>query len=231
MRFDIFGGYPNLKYGLSEKQDGSMKVFANGDNKGNRQKYFTDHQINNIVAAELVHGNFVYSANVNDAGKIIPNTDALATGQSNLFLSITVADCFPVYLFDPKTKIIALAHAGWRGIAAGIVKNTLDEMVKIGGSPADFLCAIGLGIQQHHFEVRDDIIDKFSKYPLRIKHGGKAMIDLPGIIKDQLLDFGLIDGNIEVSGECTYCLKDKYFSYRRDHPKNIEAMAAYIGMM
>jgi YfiH family protein len=140
-----------------------------------------------------------------------------------------VADCFPVYFFDPVSNTVGLAHSGWRGT----VGNIAGEMVKaIAAKSADVIAGIGPGIQVCHFEIKDDILSEFVKYPEAIINSeGKFFVDLPKIISRQLIEAGLKSQNIESSGECTFCLKEKYFSFRRDKPKNVEAMVAYIGLL
>jgi YfiH family protein len=231
MRFKLFENYSNLKYGLSIKADGSMKINpAEKADLANREKYFKRSGIENVVSAGIYHEAEAAIVNKSNADKIIYGVDGLVTVDPRLFLTATVADCFPVYFFDPDKNAIGLAHAGWRGIEAGIIANTLKAMA--GGFKSiadDILAAVGPGIQKHHFEIQKDILDKFRRYPGFIERSDKIRVDLPGIIKRQILDFGVPDANIEVSEECTFCSKDKYFSFRRDKPEMMEAMIAYIG--
>src|SRR3989338_7382185 len=104
-------------------------------------------------------------------------------------------------------------------------KNIIRTMVKNCGAKADkILVGIGPGIQSCHFEIK--------KYPFSIiKKEGGIFIDLSEIIFQQLKKSGLLLNHIEKSEECTHCLKEKYFSYRRDKPKTLEAMIAYIGLV
>lgn len=121
MEFPLFEKFPKLQYGLSEKKDGSMRLFNDFSKDQtilkNREIYFSQPGISldRLVSADLVHGNNIQMVNKNQAGKIISNTDAIVTNTENLFLTITVADCFPVYFYEPVSKVVALAHIGWRG--------------------------------------------------------------------------------------------------------------------
>ncbi len=224
--------FPNLKFGLSRKPDGSMKVFADGSTSQNRENFLASNKLNNLVVALVSNSKNVKIITFADRGKQIPETDGLITALTNLFLSITVADCFPVYLYDPVKQVIGLAHAGWRGIAGGIINNTLSLMVKeCGCLPQNILALIGPGIQKHHFEVKEDVVTAFKDYPEQVEQGNKNFVDLPGIINRQLLNLAINPLNIEVSNECTYCLSDQYFSFRRDKPAQVEAMVAYIGLV
>ncbi|MEI7620680.1 MAG: peptidoglycan editing factor PgeF [Candidatus Falkowbacteria bacterium] len=223
----------NLILGISEKSQGNMRVFRKKDHADtihNREVFFSPLN-KKVIAADLVHGNRV--VRVDDAtDDIIASCDALVTNNPELVLSITVADCLPVYFYDQENKVVGLAHAGWRGVESGIVK----EVVKIfknnyGSLASDISVFIGPHIGACHFEVGDEVVEKFSLWSeFILEREGKTFIDLAGIIKRQLLDVGLVD--VSISSECTYCLRHKYFSYRRDNPvlDNLEVVTAYIGL-
>lgn len=230
MTFKIFNQFNNLKYGLSEVSDGSMKITKPLDTEiKNRDTYFAKIGINprRTVSAFLAHSNKTKIVKIQDGGKIIAQVDALITQVPNLFLSVTVADCFPVYFFDPIKKIIGLAHCGWRGTANNLVINTLEAL---GSNPQDVLIGIGPGIQVCHFEIKEDILLKFTSYKDSIvKTKDKIFVDLPRIITTQLLIAGVLPNKIEKCPECTYELKDEYFSFRRDKSDPLLVMMAYIG--
>ncbi|MCK4744475.1 peptidoglycan editing factor PgeF [Candidatus Parcubacteria bacterium] len=229
--------YKNLVYGISEKKDGTMKFLNNMDDaavKLNREKFFAKQNIklDQIISAGLVYKNRVKIVDKNDAGKFISGFDALITNEDNLYLTITVADCLPIYIYDFKKKIIGIAHAGWQGVQQNIIKNAINLMKEnFNSNSSDIFVYIGMHLQKCHFEVKDDLLLKFKKYKNAIiKKNNKIFIDLSLIVKTQLLEQGILEKNISVSDECTFCLKDRYFSYRRDKPKNIKAMIAYIGI-
>ena len=226
MIFKTFQNLP-LVYGLSSLAEGNMHLGFE-DNGKNRNKFFQKQNIigKKIIAAELVHGTKISIIDLGNSPEIISDTDALVTSEKGTVLTITVADCFPIYFYNPKENKIGLAHSSWRGtlgnIGAGVVKA-------IDGNPGDILVGIGPGIQSCHFEIKQDILDKFMLYPNAInRRGDNIFIDLPRIIEQQLADIGV--KNIENSGECTYCLKEIYFSFRRDRPQQVEAMLGYIGL-
>jgi len=221
LRFKIFDKYPELVYGYTEKKDGSMKLFdvekriVNKIHRQNKKKYFSKLGINlnELVGASLIGGNDVRIASKKEKGKIIDDADALVTYNKNIFLTITVADCFPVYFFEPNTKIIALAHAGWRGVAKNIVIQTLKKIDPQKELRKSILVGIGPGIKSCCYDIEEKFLKNFKKYPKFIfRKNNKVFIDLLGIIKLQLLKEGIFCNNIELSKDCTYCLKDKYFS-------------------
>jgi len=191
---------------------------------------------NLVVRASLVHGQKAVIVSAKDAGKAFNETDALVTAEKNLFLVITVADCLPLFFYDPQKEIIGLAHAGWRGLARGVIGATIKKMMELGTEPQNILAAVGPGIGACHYwikeESRAEMTEKFGAYfgQTTQDREGKKYINLPKIAKLQLLNPGVKEENIEVSRECTACLPDKYFSHRRDQIKPLETMMAVIGM-
>lgn len=236
MEFKIFQNYPQFKYGMSEQADGSMRVNDEESNENvialqNRQAFFVRKGINKIFFPKLTHGSNVVIVSESDIGRII-EADAAITNRKNIFLAVTVADCFPVFLFNPKNNVVGLVHAGWRGVVSNIIKNTIEIMIKrLNSDPGDILAAIGPGIQKCHFTKGEDKIDKFRGYDgfIEKRTDGVYAIDLEGIIKKQLQNCGVI--NIESSGLCTYELPEKYFSWRRDRPEILQTMVCYIGLI
>ena len=98
-------------------------------------------------------------------------------------------------------------------------------------SPKDLLGGIGPGIGACHFEVREDFLPKFKSYHNAIlRKDGKNYINLKDIAKKQLEAAGLKQKDIDISPICTYCRSDKYFSFRRDKSKPVQAMMVIAGM-
>lgn len=228
----FFENTPEILAVMSEREDGNMKLISGGENSENRNKFFGKSGINaeKVFSADLQNGTNVVIVSA-DSQKIISGADALVINNKNISLSVTIADCIPVYFYEPGKKIIALAHCGWRGIVGGIVRNTLDKILDLGGKVENTKIALGPGINKCHFEIKKDVLDKFSNYPDFIeRRENKIFVDLKGIIKKQLDDFRIKDENVENNQECTFESIDKYFSYRRDKPEKIEAMVAVIGL-
>lgn len=219
--------------GYSTRKDGNMYLSAeyqNPRNIANRKRFFKSLglQKNKIVAANLVHGTNVATIDSSSPDFLL-NTDALITKEKNIVLTLTGADCFPVCFEDAKNNIIGIAHCGWRGIIAGIVPKTIDHIVSLGGQKENIKIKIGSGICTNHFEIQNDIVDSFSDYSEAIeKTSGKTHIDLRRIITRQAIKLGITEENISREGECTFCLPEKYFSYRRDKPASLETQVAYI---
>ncbi|KPJ54567.1 hypothetical protein AMJ47_04120 [Parcubacteria bacterium DG_72] len=216
--FKVFEKYPNLVIGFSEKKNGPMKFSLK-----NRERFFNKLGIDKslVVRADLVHKNKVALVSKKEAGCLIKKTDALITKQKNVFLTITTADCLPIFIYNPKKEIIALVHAGWKNLASGILKNTIKKTGK------NVVVGIGPGISQCHFKVGQDVLNYFKPY---LEYSLKGcFLDLKKIAKLQLIDLGVKKENIETNPECTFCLKDKYFSHRRQGLKNLKTMIAVVG--
>ncbi|MFA6995405.1 MAG: peptidoglycan editing factor PgeF [Patescibacteria group bacterium] len=222
-----FTGNQNLDLGISEKKDGSMK-----SSSGNRFLFFGNQNLASkiIVSAGLVHKNRVVVVDDIDKSQSTPNCDALITNQNKYLLTVTIADCLPIYFYDKNKQAVALAHAGWRGVASEIAKEVINTFINYYNSnPNDIEVFIGPHIQDCHFEVKDDVLSQF-KISDSIIRGEKIYINLSKIVKDQLLQLNVNHHNISISSECTYCLNSKYFSYRRDKPQELETMIAYLGL-
>ena len=169
---------------------------------------------------------------MNDHGAVIPKTDALITNTSGIFLSITVADCLPVFLFDPKTNSVGLVHAGWRGLAKNIIPLTIQKMAdELKCNPANIRAGVGPSIGGCCFEVEyvPAELNGFLPSALQQKNG-KKYLNLKAIAERQLEMAGIVPSHIEISGACTFDLSEKYFSRRRDKPEILETMMAVIGI-
>lgn len=226
-----FKKYPGLIYGFSNRKDGSMHRHLG---KENRVRYFTKIGIDpaRVVTADLVHGARVVVVREEAGGTMIPEVDGLVTQTKNLFISVTGADCFPLYFYDPHKETVGIAHIGWRGLVGGIVRNTVEALIKqCRVEPSTLLAGIGPGIRKCHFEIKSENVAYYKNYPdFILKNEGTVYIDLSGIIQAQLQKCGLESKNVEDSQLCTFCKAEEYFSYRRDQPKGIQSVVAYIGM-
>lgn len=229
--FKFFTQYPEILAVMSEKKDGQMK-FLEKRSAVNRKIFFRKFGLTseNVATAVLCHGKKVVIAK-NKKQLVFLEADGLITNQPGIFLSVTVADCLPILFFDPKKKIIGIAHAGWRGVLKNIVPAAVEKIKKLGGQVKNIQVEIGPGIGQCHFEIGQDMIGKFKEYKKFIEdREGKYFVDLKGIVADQLKKAGMKKENIRDAGVCTFCEK-KYFSARRDKNKEIQSGVAVIGLV
>lgn len=220
---------------ISEKSDASMKLEQANTNKKiikNRNNFFLKNNINpkSVVSAEIIHSNKLEIITKIDAWKIILWVDWLVTSEKNIFLSVTFADCVPVFFYDEKKQVVWIIHAWRKWIVTNISKTIIWKFTNhFKSNPKDIIVKIWPHIQNCHFEIKDDISWNF-KEKYKTKKDWKLKVNLQEIIKDQLLELWLDLKNIQLNNECTYCEKEKYFSYRRDKPKKVEAMIGVIGV-
>ncbi len=178
----------------------------------------------NLVTMSQVHSNRVVEIGPGFDPDEHPEADGMVTRQSGIALGVLAADCTPVLFADPKAKIIAACHAGWRGALAGIVGNTVKAMVQMGADPKNIIAAIGPTIWPQNYQVGHQFTEEF----LKLHPGGERYIvfpnnsankdsasehfDLPGFVLDQLRIAGI--KNPSQAGSCTYQHPELYFSHR-----------------
>lgn len=149
-----------------------------------------------------------------------------------MYLSVTIADCLPIVIFDPQKEVIGLIHCGWKGLEKKIIEKAVKKMEEnFVVNSNELLAGIGPGIGSCHFEVKEDFLARFNSYhDAIIKKDRKSYIDLKLIAKRQLEETGIKPENIYISSVCTYCQADKYFSYRKDKFEPLKAMIIVAGM-
>ena len=148
----------------------------------------------------------------------VEDCDALITNEKDVILTILTADCVPILLFDREKKVIAAVHAGWKGTQAEILAKTVLKMKEIFAcDPKDIVASLAPSIGACCYEVGEDVAKHFFETPDALtKKGEKYMLDLPFLNKQQLLDVGLPEENIEMSDVCTACEVERFFSYRKE---------------
>lgn len=149
--------------------------------------------------------------------------DGLVTDVPGVTLVIFTADCIPILLFDPACRVAAAVHAGWRGTAGAIGAQAVKAMEAYGCKPGDIRAAIGPGIGPCCFETDADVPQAMAAQlgtlaePYVSKKGDKWNVDLKGINQAVLLAAGLEPEHVDLSGDCTCCRHDKYWSHRYTH--------------
>lgn len=181
-----------------------------------------------LVFAKQTHKTNVRVVSEADCGKGIikdrdyDDIDAVITNVSGVPLCTLYADCVPVFLLDPKKRVIGMAHAGWRGTAAEIARITVEKMTEeYGCDPKDIMAGIAPSIGKCCFEVDEPVMDAMKlingidlKSTYSSKGNGKYMLDLKQVNRLVLLKSGLKDENITVSDICTCCQSDNFHSHR-----------------
>lgn len=175
------------------------------------------------VWLQQVHGRAVVHLDVAAAAAArsrAPVADAAVTATPGIVLAIRTADCLPVLFADRDGRAVGAAHAGWRGLASGVLEATVAALADH-GAPAARLCAwIGPGIGAGAFEVGSDVRDAFcaadaAADALFVATGrGKWHANLPGLARRRLAACGV--GAVGGGTECTYSDAARFYSYRRD---------------
>ncbi len=150
--------------------------------------------------------------------------DAIITNQPGVMIGVTVADCVPILLYDPVKKVIAAVHAGWQGSAANIVGQVVQGMQSVFGCrPTEIQAAIGPCIGPCCYQVDQPVKEGFKMQAAlweavaETDGAGRWRLDMALANRMQMEEAGLLPGNIQTAGQCVCCLKELYFSYRRDN--------------
>jgi len=143
-----------------------------------------------------------------------PDADAFYTKCKNQPMAIMTADCLPIFLCDKQGSQIAVVHGGWRGLASGIIANTVAQF---DCATTDILAYLGPAIGPDAFEVGGDVVDAFASLGtaslFKVKTNGQYWADIFAIATSQLNQLGI---NAVFSEQlCTYQNPDLFFSYRR----------------
>lgn len=176
--------------------------------------------LSNLTSNNQIHSDIVHIVEESDIC-VRKEGDALITNLKNVPLLVFTADCVPVAIIDKKLKVIGVAHAGWRGTYAEIVKKTVSEMQKKYGSSAENLvCIIGPSISECCYEVSEDLYNKFkdkfasSNNDLYKIKDNKYYLNLQNINKYSLESVHIKPKNIIKLDICTNCNCNKFYSYR-----------------
>jgi YfiH family protein len=218
------GPFRSLNLGLATK-DSPERVFDN------RRRVAHGFGLDQMAALRQVHGSTVVHVEAGptwrgfDGGsREVPRGDALATASADLGLVVLTADCVPVVMADPVTHMLAVAHAGWRGVAAGVLIQAIGTFPE----PGRIHAAIGPAIGPDHYEVGEEVVaavaSASSGGAIATGLGTRPHLDLPRTVAQILGELGV--RRIESSEECTACLPDRFFSYRRDGPTGRQALIA-----
>ena len=149
-----------------------------------------------------------------------PRLDALVTNQPGLAVAILTADCGPLLFCDPEARVIAAAHAGWRGALEGVLEATIETMESKGANRENITVVLGPTISRANYEVDRIFMDRFisndaswTEFFSQGSRPGHLQFDLPAYIIMRLKACGT--GTVINLDQCTYGEEDRFFSYRR----------------
>ncbi|MCJ7577365.1 MAG: peptidoglycan editing factor PgeF [candidate division Zixibacteria bacterium] len=183
-----------------------------------------------IIIPQQIHGNECLTIKKVDELKRRYKGDAILTDRKDIFLTVSVADCLPIFLVEPKRKVVGLIHAGWRGTLLGIAKETIRKAKeKFGCNPEDFTLLFGPAIQKCCYEISELMAILFDEDGMIRMPGEKPKLDLIYVNMKQFLNCGVKRKKIFATNDCTFCNKDMFHSFRRDGDK-AGRMIAFIGI-
>lgn len=255
LTFPIFNMFPRVVNAFSTRIGGISSgpfatlnlAFPLGDDPQNiltnRKLFCQSIGVNyqEVVCAQQVHEDTIAAVDEKNKGQGaydfetgLPATDGLMTATTGVPIMTFYADCVPLFFLDPSNRVIALSHAGWKGTVARIGAKTIAAMQEEYGSrPQDIRAVIGPSIGPCCYEVDVVVRDKIeraigqSKRLLKAKPNDRWDLDLWATNRLILEEAGLLPAHISVSGLCTKCRRDLFYSHRRDG-KETGRMAAVL---
>lgn len=149
-------------------------------------------------------------------GGPVASADAMVSMAPGVFLGILVADCVPIALASPEEGQIAAVHAGWRGLAAGVVNAAVGTFA----DPTTVRAAVGPAIGPDHYEVGEEVVSAVTEVAGRATMAkpvdGRFRLDLAATAAGLLRALGVAE--VEAAGLCTACEPKRFYSHRRDGP-------------
>lgn len=179
------------------------------------------------VIGEQVHGTEVAAVDQRNAGAgttsletAVANVDGLITNEKNLVLGAFYADCVPLYFSDSESGWVGIAHAGWKGTVNGMAGKMIRALQEKGCKLENIQAVIGPSIGRKHYEVDDRVIsfipENYKKECVMSKGKGKYQLDLKVLHQKMMIEEGLKEEHIQMTGFCTYEEDQTFYSHRRD---------------
>ena len=169
----------------------------------------------------------VHGATVIDADHIatMVKADASVARQQGTVCAVKIADCMPVLFADENASVVGAAHAGWRGLAAGVLGATIDAM---GVAPSSLQAWLGPAIGADVYEVGEDVRAAIGEpaSAFRATRPGHWLLDLYAVARARLEARGV--RGIYGGGYCTYSERERFFSYRRDRDRRRMVAAIWL---
>lgn len=240
---------PGIRHAFFTREGGiSEGIYASlnggiGSNDDQTKVHENRHRMaQTLGASHLITCYQIHSADVVVAGKAwaredAARADAIVTRTHGLAVGASAADCGPLLFADAEARIVAAAHAGWKGALGGIAEATISKMEELGAKRQQIVAAIGPLIRQESYEVGPEFVSRFeqtdSAYAQFFKPSAKpghSMFDLAGLIRLRLERAEI--AQIDDLGLDTYSDEKRFFSYRRtthrgepDYGRQIAAIA------
>lgn len=234
LQFKLFQSYPELVHGVFDKSSGNVspRYGSQAQIKKINETIATRLLFqSSVVMVNQVHGNKILVLGSSNVSEIFPrprlryyqvskspkSADGLVTNLPYILLLIKTADCFPLFIFDPKQNVIGLIHVGWRGAVKGIHLKAISLLkTHFNSHPQDILVGIGPGICSRCFV--SDKKPQQSDDPRWLKFISQSEkwwhVDIRGFVTQELWKAGITSHHLEVVNDCTY-ENSHYFSHQR----------------
>ena len=227
---EIFKNLKNLILATSKKRDGNLENDLEA-----RKNFLAKFSLKSedLIFLKQIHSKKIIF--IEKGKKFSRVGDGMITKEKGIALGIFSADCLPIFIYDPKKKIIGLLHAGWKGSLEGIARKAIKIFKKEGSNPKDILVYIGPSISGKCYEIskeRAEIFSKkFPKFKSKIikKRNKKYFLDLKKLNKLIFIEEGVLPKHIQISKTCTFCNKN-YFSFRREKKLSGEMLSIFCKM-
>lgn len=184
----------------------------------NKKLVLDDLKAEQLVVLKQIHGTKVHVISDKITFNEVREGDASVTNIPGIALGILTADCVPVLFYCAQSSVIGAAHCGWRSAKADIINNVVLEMKKLGAREIEAI--IGPSIKQESYEVSEEYYNAFcdedlanKKFFVSSNKVNHFLFDLAAYVQMKLEKSGI--KNIVTNNDDTYCLPEKYFSYRR----------------
>ena len=218
-------GFFGREGGVSEGIYASLNcAYGTGDHPAHveencrRITHMLGAQAGHYCKAHQVHSHVAVIATAPWPRESAPQADAIVTNVAGLVVGVTTADCVPVLFADSKNRVVAAAHAGWKGAMGGIIEATIAAMRSLGA--ADIIATIGPAISQASYEVGPEFYARFvaeaagnTAFFVPSKQQNHWQFDLKSYVKMRLTESGV--ANINLLAHDTCLEENRFFSYRR----------------
>jgi purine-nucleoside/S-methyl-5'-thioadenosine phosphorylase / adenosine deaminase len=225
---------PGIRHGFFTRAGGSSQAIYAGLNCGpgsaddpaciadNRERVarYLHSRHTDVVTLYQTHSATAVCVAAPVAADDRPKADAVVTRTPGLAIGVLTADCAPVLFADAQARVVAAAHAGWRGAAGGILEATIAEMERQGAERIRIHAAIGPAINHTSYEVGPEFEAQLlescpdnERYFVRNNLHARAHFDLPAFVEGRLKAAGI--GAIERHSLCTYENESLFYSFRR----------------
>jgi polyphenol oxidase len=218
-QISLFKERKEIIHGSASKTFGDFSL-SNKNCLKNQKKLLKKLKIDqfSLIQARQVHKNNIALIS-RPTSLMVGQADGLITLEKNLILGVRSADCLPIVYYEPQKKIVAIAHAGWRGILANLPQKMVNAIALLGGKINRTIVGIGPHIGPRCYSVGASVANQFAQKfpkPNLITHRGKKLfLNLASACQEQLENSGIKKNNLEISSICTSCQSQDWWSYRQ----------------